>query len=103
MDRSLRKLMKVMPPLKGQRHTKVNWERLEEGVGLTYPQSFKDVVSVYGSSHWFDKFSRSPTLGGKVVSWRAGARLFREMWPLIQAHVPEDNFRAEFVRDLLRL
>jgi hypothetical protein len=24
------------------------------------------------------------------------------MWPLIQAHVPEDDFRAEFVRDLLR-
>jgi SMI1 / KNR4 family (SUKH-1) len=55
MDRSLRKLMKVMPPLKGQRHTKVNWDRLEEHVGLTYPDSFKDFVSVYGSSHWFDK------------------------------------------------
>jgi hypothetical protein len=36
------------------------------------------------------------------VSWRAGAKLFREMWPLIQAHVPEDQFRVEFVRDLLR-
>jgi hypothetical protein len=55
MDRSLRKLMKVVSPLKGQRHTKVNWGRLEECVGLTYPQSFKDFVSVYGSSHWFDK------------------------------------------------
>jgi hypothetical protein len=55
MDRSLRKLMKVIPPLKGQRHTKVNWERLEQHVGLPYPESFKDFVSVYGSSHWFDK------------------------------------------------
>ena len=36
------------------------------------------------------------------MAWRAGARLFREMWPLIQSHVPEDDFRAEFVRDLLR-
>ena len=35
------------------------------------------------------------------MSWRAGARLFREMWPLIQHHVPEDDFRAEFVRDLI--
>jgi hypothetical protein len=35
------------------------------------------------------------------MSWRAGARLFREMWPLIQRHVPEDDFRAELVRDLL--
>jgi hypothetical protein len=36
------------------------------------------------------------------VAWRAGARLFREMWPLIQAHIPEDDFRAEFERDLIR-
>ena len=35
------------------------------------------------------------------MSWRAGATLFREMWPLIQRHIPEDGFRAEFVRDLL--
>jgi hypothetical protein len=35
------------------------------------------------------------------MSWRAGAKLFREMWPLIQHHVPEDEFRAEFVRDLI--
>ncbi len=35
------------------------------------------------------------------MSWRAGARLFREIFPLIQRHVPEDDFRAEFVRDLL--
>jgi hypothetical protein len=35
------------------------------------------------------------------VSWRAGARLFRDLWPLIQAHVPETDFREEFVRDLL--
>jgi hypothetical protein len=37
------------------------------------------------------------------MSWRAGARLFREMWPLIQSHIPDDKFRAEFVRDLLGL
>ncbi len=35
------------------------------------------------------------------MSWRAGEKLFREMWPLIQRHVPEDGFRAEFVRDLI--
>ena len=35
------------------------------------------------------------------MSWRAGASLFREIWPLIQVHVPEANFRGEFVRDLL--
>jgi hypothetical protein len=36
------------------------------------------------------------------MSWRAGARLFREMWPLIRTHVPEDDFRADFVHDLLK-
>jgi len=35
------------------------------------------------------------------MSWRAGAKLFREMWPLIQRHVPETDIRAEFVRDLI--
>jgi hypothetical protein len=42
-------------------------------------------------------------LGGIVVAWRAGARLFRDLWPLIQAHVPEEDFRRELVRDLLHL
>ena len=37
------------------------------------------------------------------MSWRAGASLFREMWPLIQAHIPEEEFRVEFLRDLLLL
>lgn len=37
------------------------------------------------------------------MAWRAGAKLFREIWPLIQSHVPEDDFRPEFVRDLLKL
>jgi hypothetical protein len=35
------------------------------------------------------------------MSWRAGARLFRDLWPLIQVHVPEKEFRGEFVRDLI--
>jgi len=36
------------------------------------------------------------------MSWRAGARLFREILPSIQHHMPEDDFRAEFLRDLLK-
>jgi hypothetical protein len=35
------------------------------------------------------------------MSWRAGARLFRDIWPLIQLHVPDQPFRAEFIRDLI--
>jgi hypothetical protein len=37
------------------------------------------------------------------MSWRAGARLFRETWPRIQRRIPENGFRAECVRDLLEL
>jgi hypothetical protein len=37
------------------------------------------------------------------MSWRAGASLFREIWPFIQVHLPADDFREEFVRDLLNL
>jgi hypothetical protein len=35
------------------------------------------------------------------MSWRSGAHLFQEMWPLIQHYVPEDEWRAEFIRDLI--
>ena len=35
------------------------------------------------------------------MSWRAGAKLFREIWPLVQRHIAEEDFRAEFIRDLL--
>lgn len=35
------------------------------------------------------------------MSWRAGATLFREIWPAIRRHIPDDQFRAEFVRDLI--
>jgi hypothetical protein len=36
-----------------------------------------------------------------TMSWRAGSNLFRDMFPLIKRHVPEEEFRAEFVRDLI--
>ena len=35
------------------------------------------------------------------MSWRAGAHLFRDMWPLIQKHVPDREWRGEFIRDLI--
>ncbi len=35
------------------------------------------------------------------MSWRAGAQLFRDIWPHVQNHVTDDEFRAEFLRDLL--
>lgn len=35
------------------------------------------------------------------MSWRDGARLFVEIWPSIQRHIPDEDLRAEFVRDLI--
>src|SRR5947209_386767 len=55
MDRALQKLTKLMPPPEAPRHSEVDWRLLEEHVGLTYPESFKGFVKVYGSCHWFDK------------------------------------------------
>ena len=37
------------------------------------------------------------------MAWRAGAKLFREIWPLILKYEPEGNFRREFTTDLLDL
>ena len=35
------------------------------------------------------------------MSWRTGAELFCETWPLIAAKVKPDKVRAEFVEELL--
>jgi hypothetical protein len=35
------------------------------------------------------------------MSWRAGADLFLEIFPIIQRHIRDRKFRAEFVRDLI--
>ena len=37
------------------------------------------------------------------MSWRIGASLFWELWPKIEAGIPNPKQRAEFTRDLLRL
>jgi len=37
------------------------------------------------------------------MAWRTGAALFADIWPLIAARVKPDEFRAEFIRDLLGL
>ena len=35
------------------------------------------------------------------MSWRAGSKLFAEMWPLIQQNIPEREHRIEFTGTLL--
>ena len=35
------------------------------------------------------------------MSWRAGAKLFWDIWPTVKAAIPEEEYRLEFTRDLL--
>lgn len=37
------------------------------------------------------------------MSWRAGSKLFIEMWPLIQQNIPDREHRIEFTGFLLKL
>jgi hypothetical protein len=57
MERSLQKLMGIIPPPPKPRSSDVDWERLEKSVGLPYPKSFKEFISIYGGSVWFDNVS----------------------------------------------
>ena len=36
------------------------------------------------------------------MSWRSGSKLFSEMWPLIQANIPNPEHRIEFTGHLLK-
>ena len=37
------------------------------------------------------------------MSWRAGSRLFIEIWPAIQTNIPDQQHRIEFTAKLLTL
>ena len=37
------------------------------------------------------------------MSWRSGSKLFIEIWPAIQANIPDRQLRIEFTAELLRL
>ncbi|MBV9852569.1 MAG: hypothetical protein JO250_23130 [Armatimonadetes bacterium] len=37
------------------------------------------------------------------MSWRTGSKLFIEIWPLIQANIPDREERIEFTGELLEV
>lgn len=37
------------------------------------------------------------------MSWRSGSKLFLEVWPLLQANIPDREHRIEFTSKLLQL
>ena len=57
MYATLSRLMDLMPPPKNLRFARVQWERLENAIGMAYPSSFKEFIGVYGGSVWFDNLS----------------------------------------------
>ena len=36
------------------------------------------------------------------MSWRAGSKLFSEIWRLIQSNIPDREVRVEFTGELLQ-
>jgi hypothetical protein len=37
------------------------------------------------------------------MSWRAGSKLFIEIWPAIQLHIPDQPERIQFTAELLKV
>lgn len=37
------------------------------------------------------------------MSWRTGSQLFIEIWPLIQARIPDRELRVQFAGELLQV
>lgn len=55
-DRFFEELQILFPPLKPVQKGDVNWENLEKATRLQFPSNFKEFISVYGSSVWFDTY-----------------------------------------------
>src|SRR5689334_18889009 len=56
MTSDMRQLTQLMPVPDYVRDQKVNWDALENAVGLIYPASFKEFVATYGVLRWFDRW-----------------------------------------------
>ena len=37
------------------------------------------------------------------MSWRTGSKLFWAIWPLVKQHVPDDDFRCQFLQSIVKL
>ncbi|MES2297269.1 MAG: hypothetical protein V4582_09515 [Pseudomonadota bacterium] len=37
------------------------------------------------------------------MSWRTGSKIFLKIWPILQAHIEEEDERIEFTAELLKL
>ncbi len=56
MDTALKVLIDRMPPPPNPRDQDVEWVRLENRIGLQYPDSYKEFVTTYGGTVWCDNW-----------------------------------------------
>jgi predicted DNA-binding WGR domain protein len=56
-DPALVRLAKELPPPEGLKGREVKWDEVEKEVGFTFPTTFKEYISLYGESEWFDLYS----------------------------------------------
>ncbi|MBI1246303.1 hypothetical protein GC197_00475 [bacterium] len=54
MNAALAKLVERMPPPAKPKEAVVDWSLVEDALGFSYPASFKEFISIYGHSTWFD-------------------------------------------------
>jgi hypothetical protein len=59
-------------------------------------------INVHAELARYPDRHRPPIRYGPQMSWRTGAKLFSEMWPLIQENIPNREHRIDFTTRLLR-
>lgn len=57
MEPALQRLIEVLPPPPDPTGCDVNWHEHEEALGITFPDSLKELIAVYGGCRWFGTFS----------------------------------------------
>ncbi len=56
MEVALQRLIEELPPPEGVGGRNEDWPRVESEIKLTFPSHFKELLSVYGDSVWFDLY-----------------------------------------------
>lgn len=97
MDSSLRRLTKKMPPPSDPPNRQVDWARLEAGIRLSYPDSFKEFVGVYGSSVWCEHVTPVYSTAKTDAEVRSFLRLVKDKLKPLKSNMYSEKFEAEDV------
>ena len=93
MEPALRRLVREFPPPARPRFAPVYWERLERGIGLEYPSTFKAFVDAYGGSVWFDTVSVDCDQARTDASVRKFAKFLKELLGCLNGSMYDDRGR----------